>query len=516
MDAPDSARSRNASLVATSVWDDLHGASFTVVGLGRSGVSAANALHRRGALVLAIDDQPASALGTALQLLHPGVEVATGVSAAGPGGGPAGPVGRRGDIFVVSPGVMPHSRTYRALTGLAIAVVSEVELFYRLDRAARGGEGHPIVAISGTDGKTTTTLWAAHLLAAAGHRAVVAGNIGEPLCDVLDGLGDRDIVVAEVSAFQLFTCSRFRPRAAVVTNVAADHLDWFQGDMAAYVATKVKVGATQGPGDVLAINADDPELAPHRERLLRAAHATWLFSTAGVPAGGFGLDAGTLWWSPAADVRVPLVGQDELGQDGRFPIVGLHNVENALAASALALAIGVPLDAVRRGLRTFALPSHRIEPVGTIGGVRFIDDSKATNPHAALAGLASVLLVEGERLVWVGGGSSKDSEFGALADAVAAKAAAALLIGQTAAEIEAVLAGRIAVQRCDSIEGAVAAGFALAGPHGVVLLSPACASFDMFRGYAHRGEVFSEAVRQLAAAVAQRGGPSEQPSARGG
>jgi len=490
---PTDPQDRQTALATSSAWPDVEGLSVTVVGLGKSGVAAANALARRGARVLCIDDKPEHELSDALGRLLPDVQAHCGAS---------GPLGRRGDLFVLSPGIMPHSRRFRDIQGMATAVLSEIELFYRLDRGHRHGLGHPIVAISGTDGKTTTTLWTAHLLRQAGRQVVVGGNIGDPLCDFLDTMGADDIVVAEVSAFQLYTCSAFRPRAAVVTNIAADHLDWFAGDMASYVRTKAKVGDAMGAGDTLFLNGDDPELATERARLQAGVPHAWAnFTVRGLPHCGFGFDGTTLQWCLAPGAQVPLVDQSELGSLGAHPIEGIHNVENALGASALALSLATPLTAVRAGLRSFSLPSHRLEPVGSIGRVRFVDDSKATNPHAAIAGLQAIRIGEGERLVWIGGGSEKDADFAELAEVVGGRAASVILLGQTAERIAAVLPRGLDTHRVARLEDAVPLGLQLAGDAGVVLLSPACASFDMFRGYAHRGEVFATAVKRLQQAI---------------
>ncbi len=485
--------STNAALAGQAVWADLTGATFTVVGLGKSGVAAANALAARGGDVLCVDDAPEHKLTASLGQLDKRVAVHVG--------DPQGPAGRRGDLFVVSPGVMPHSRRFGEIRALATAIVSEIELFYRLDRADNGGLGHPIVAISGTDGTTTTTLWAAHLLRQAGHEVVVGGNIGDPLCGLLGQLGRDAVVVAEVSAFQLYTCSLFRPRSAVVTNIAADHTDWFAGDFAAYVRTKVAVAAAMGAGDAFAINGDDPELAEHRAALAGRKLSWQVFTTHGVPDRGLGFDGQMLWWAPGAGQRLALGQAADLGCEGKHPIVGVHNVENALAATALALGLGADLDAIVRGLRSFSLPSHRIEPAGSIGGVRFVDDSKATNPHAAIAGLRAMQRADGEKLVWLGGGSEKDADFAEVGAVVAELATAAVLIGQTADRIAACLPANLPVEKAASLQEAVARAWQLAQPAGVVLLSPACASFDMFSGYAQRGEVFVAAVAALKAAV---------------
>jgi UDP-N-acetylmuramoylalanine--D-glutamate ligase len=476
-------------LVGQHRWPDVSGASFTVVGLGKSGVAAANALVTRGAEVLAVDDAPADKLVDSLKALDPRVQTSVG----------GGPIGRRGDLFVVSPGLMPHSPRFREMTALAAEVISEIELFWRIDCGR-----HPIVAISGTDGKTTTTLWTAHLLRQGGRNVVIGGNIGDPLCGFLDGLDRNDVVVAEVSAFQLHTSPTFRPRAAAVTNIAADHLDWFAGNMAAYVRAKVQFGLQQGPGDTLVMNGDDPELQPWHAELRDRPADLQPFSTRSIPPRGWGFDGTTLWLAVAPGEHVPLVTAHELGRAGKHPITGVHNVENALAASGLAWALGTPLEAIRAGLRNFSLPSHRLEPAGQIGGVRFVDDSKATNPHAAMAGLEATTVAAGEKLVWIGGGSEKDADFAELGQLVGGKAHAAVLIGQTAERIATCLPSTLAVERCPSMEDAVARAWQLAQPAGVVLLSPACASFDMFKGYAHRGEVFAQAVDRLAEVVAKR------------
>lgn len=492
-------QNRNEHLAGIACWSEVSGASFTIVGLGKSGIAAANALCQRGADVLCIDDAPESKLGSALAALDRRAQVHCGQT--------SGPVGRRGDIFILSPGVMPHSARFRDVQALATAILSEIELFYRLDRADNDGLGHPIVAISGTDGKTTTTLWVAHMLATAGLPVVVGGNIGEPLCGFLGKLDRNAVVVAEVSAFQLHTCSLFRPRSAVVTNVAADHLDWFAGDFDAYVATKVKVAAQLGVGDAFAINGDDPQLQPHRQALSVAPFGWQVFSVQGVPTRGLGFDGHTLWWALAAETKVALATAAELGCEGKHPIVGLHNVENALAASALALGINVPLTAIRQGLRTFSLPSHRIEPVATIGQVRFVDDSKATNPHAAIAGLQAMQLAAGEKLVWIAGGSEKDSDFTELGQVAGQLVDAAILIGQTQDRIAGCLPATLAIHRVATLQEAAPLGLQLAGTAGIVLLSPACASFDMFNGYAHRGEVFAAAVVALKAAIDRQNSP---------
>ena len=487
-----------------AVWLDVAEVRFCVVGLGVSGIAAANALARLGADVRAYDDKDSDALAAALEKLDPRVRPRCG----------GGFVGRRGEIAVVSPGLSVRSAAFRRVADSAALVVGEIELFTRLDAATRGGLGHPTVAITGTDGKTTTTMLVDHLLRTAGHATLCAGNIGEPLCNHVGRLHDDCVVVAEVSEFQLATTALFRPRVLLLTNVADDHLDWFGGDRDAYVASMTDPAERAGALDTVVYSAHDPAFAPLAERLRargpRGPALVPISARQPVQTGGFGVADGHLVWQPSDDVRVPLLPVDALGSDAGRPMRGVHNLDNALGAAAVALALGVPLDVIRRGLRSFELPPHRLEPVGAFAGVRFVNDSKATNPHAAIHGLRGTPLGEGEQLAWIGGGSEKDADFAGVAAEVAQRAAVAVLIGATAARLGEALAAAgmdaAAIVHCAHLQEATALAFQrIQGSGGVVLLSPACASFGLFRSYSHRGEVFRDAVAQLGSAVARLG-----------
>ena len=484
-----------AALANAAVWDDVEGATFAVLGLGRSGVAAANALARRGADVMAWDDQPAERLSAQLERLDPRVTSRCG----------AAYVARPGEIAVLSPGIGPTTPTFRRARASAALVIGEIELFYRLDRADNGGLGHPIIAITGTDGKTTTASLIATLFETAGFATLLAGNIGDPLCNHIDKLEPNAIVVAEVSAFQLITAPLFRPRVAVLTNIAADHLDYFGGDFSAYIDAKVSVARHCGAGDTVIVNGADVRLQPLCDRLAAELGGArlWRFSARDMLPAGFCLDDHDLIWrTPGGDVA--LAHSDELGDLGERRWGGVHNIDNALAASAACLALHLPINAIRQGLRLFAPPPHRCEPVGSIGGVRFINDSKATNPHAAIAGIRGTAVAEGERLVWIGGGSAKDASFDELAEVLCAHAHTVVLAGATAPQIAEALALRDnppPILRAESLHAAVPMALQAAADAGVVLLSPACASFDSFRGYAHRGDEFRLAVSQLAVAV---------------
>ncbi len=504
-------RAAQQTLLAREVWDDLRGARFAVLGLGVSGIAAANALCARGADVVAFDDKPEEALADALRRLDPRVRARCG----------QGYTARPAEIAVVSPGLSPHTPTFRRAKASALAIVGEIELFYRLDRAANAGRGHPIIAITGTDGKTTTTLLIDHLLRQAGYKTACAGNIGDPLCSVVDSLAPDAVVVAEVSEFQLVTTSAFRPRVLVLTNVADDHLDWFAGDRLAYIDSMVAPALRLGPGEAVVVNGHDPALQALADALgarTPRGPALALFSgrrdlsSVGGMADRFAIVQGALCLLGPAGHALHLAHSETLGADAGRPMLGVHNLDNALAACAAVLALGVPLTTLGPALRTFRLPSHRLEPAGAIGGVRFVDDSKATNPHAAIHGLRATPLGTGERLAWIGGGSEKDSDFKDIAAEVAATASVAFLIGATAPRLrQSLLAAGLddaAVEVCDSMPDAVARSYqALAGAdgkgQGVVLLSPACASFGMFSNYAQRGDLFQDAVRALGRALSR-------------
>lgn len=485
---------RQARMAGRAVWDDVTDLEVCVVGLGRSGVAAANALARRGASVFAHDDKPREALGAALQQLDPRVTVRCG----------EGFTARPGEIAVMSPGIGPTSPTFHRVKASALAMIGEVELFYRLDRARNHGMGHPIIAVGGTDGKTTTASLIAWLLEAAGRKVALAGNIGRPLCDVLDTLEDDAIVVAEVSAFQTITCPLFRPRVAVLTNIAEDHVDYFGGDFEAYAAAKEALAGNLSVGDTLVVNDDDPRLKALADRMEAGNRASICrYSGAGMLERGLCTDGEWMWHALGEGREIELLDIDDLGVESTRPMVGEHNVSNALAASATAMAMGVDMRGLRLGLRRFELPPHRLQPAGHIGAVRFINDSKATNPHAALAGLRAIETEAGERLVWIGGGSEKGSDFQELADVLAERADCAVLIGETAPRLQALLPSGLKTVVCEHMHDAVAAALHEAGERGLVLLSPACASFGLFRSYEERGQVFMEAVQRLRAAVEQ-------------
>jgi UDP-N-acetylmuramoylalanine--D-glutamate ligase len=374
------------------------------------------------------------------------------------------------DLVVPSPGVPEAHPVYRLAAGAGVPVRSEVELA----GAAAARRGLPLVAVTGTNGKTTVTTLVAAMLVAGGVRAVAAGNIGRPLIDAVHD-EDVDVVVAEVSSFQLRFTEAFRPRVAVFLNVAQDHLDWHP-TFEDYVAAKARIFANQAGDDLLVFNADDEAVAA----VAKTAPRSVAFTLRPRPDS----------WRPAGDhlVRpdgVPLMPVADLARNGP------PDVANGLAAAAAATEVGASDDAVRQVLTTFSGLPHRVTPVGQSGGVTFVDDSKATNPHAALAALAGF-----ESVVLVAGGRNKGLDLGVLRTE-AGRIRAVVAIGEAAGEVEAAFAGVRPVRRAASMAEAVRLGAELAEPGDTVLLSPACASFDWYTGYGARGDDFAREVQAL-------------------
>jgi UDP-N-acetylmuramoylalanine--D-glutamate ligase len=437
---------------------DLAGKRVLVLGLGVSGRSAARWLADQGASVVAADERPAGEL--ALAEVDPRVTIVCGEGFPDPAGF---------DLVVPSPGVPPARYAARARSACG-----DIELAGRALAV-------PILAVTGTNGKSTVTLLLEALLRAAGLRAAAAGNIGAPALDLVGQ--PLDAAVLEVSSFQLETTERFRPRVAVILNATPDHQDR-HGSFEAYVAAKARILDAQGPEDAAVLGRDDPAvwaLAPRvRGRLFAFGRRGPFERGAWLDAGAIALADGDRRWRVALD-DVPLSGVD---------------LENAAAALAAVAALGIDPLRAAAGLRGFRGLPHRSELVARRAGVTWIDDSKATNVGAALRALDRF---EGP-LVWLAGGRNKGLDFAPLAAAARGRVRVALLFGEAAGELERALAGAVPTERLATLDAAVARAAALARPGDVVLLSPACASFDQFKSYAHRGERFRAAVEALPAA----------------
>ncbi|MBI2168961.1 MAG: UDP-N-acetylmuramoyl-L-alanine--D-glutamate ligase [Actinobacteria bacterium] len=381
------------------------------------------------------------------------------------------------ELIVPSPGVPVSHPVYDAAQRGGTRLVSEIEL-------ASQATTVPVVAVTGTNGKTTVTTLVSEMLTASGRGACVAGNIGRPLIEVVQG-DQPDVIVAEVSSFQLRFTESFHPAVAVILNVADDHLDWHP-TFEHYRDAKARIFANQDGDDVLVLNADDPVCAAMGDAPMgegegerTRARIEW-FSTTGLP-GCFGIENGVLLTS-AGEVIADVSELHEARP---------HDIGNALAASAAALAAGATLHGVVAALRAHEGLPHRLTLVGEAGGVRWYDDSKATNPHATLAALSGF-----DSVVLMAGGRNKGLDLSVLASA-ADRIRHVVAFGESAPELEAVFAGRCPAERVASMGEAVAAAARVAVPGDSVVLSPACASFDAYSDYAARGRDFTAEVQGL-------------------
>ena len=446
----------------------LAGRRVAVVGLARSGVAAARLLLAAGADVVGADARPLDALGPAVAALgREGVRLVA----------PAPPDALDGaDLVVVSPGVPAKAPVLARPRARGVPVIGELELAWRAMQAET-------IAITGTNGKTTTTALTGALLAGHGRPVLVGGNIGTPLADGALGFPADGVVVAEVSSFQLETVDAFRPVVAAVLNVTPDHLDR-HGTFAAYVDVKARIFRNQTEADRAVLNADDDATAALAART--RARVVWFSGRRALDAGVFVRDG---WIVARRDGR-----EEPVGPLAEIRLRGQHNVENVLAATACALASGVAPAAIRRAVAAFRAVAHRIEPVRELGGVAFYNDSKGTNVASTVKALESFA----EPVILIAGGKGKGQDFAPLARAARGRVVHAVVIGEDGPQVTAALAAEgVAVTPAGSMTEAVAAARALARPGQVVLLSPACASFDMFDNFEHRGEVFRAVVEGL-------------------
>ncbi|MPY62923.1 UDP-N-acetylmuramoyl-L-alanine--D-glutamate ligase [Streptomyces spongiae] len=467
-------------------WQGMH---ITVAGLGVSGISAARALAGFGASVVVVDGGDSEALrekAAALESSLEGVRVRLGDGDTLPEGT---------ELIVTSPGWKPTSPLFAAAAEAGVDVVGDVEIAWRL----RGPDSAPWLGVTGTNGKTTTTQMLASILRAAGLRTAAVGNIGTPIIDIVLGDEPYDVLAVELSSYQLHWAPSLRAHSAAVLNLAPDHLDW-HGSMEAYARDKGRI--YEGNRVACVYNVADKAT----EDLVRDADVE-----EGCRAVGFTL--GTPGPSQLGVVEGILVDRafvenrqknaQELAEVADVNPPAPHNIANALAAAALARAFGVPAAAVRDGLRAFRPDAHRIEHVADVAGVAYVDDSKATNTHAAEASLAAY-----ESIVWIAGGLAKGATFDELVAKSAKRLRGVVLIGADRGLIREALARHapevpvVDLDRTDTgaMPAAVREARALARAGDTVLLAPACASMDMFVNYNKRGDAFAEAVRELASA----------------
>ncbi len=447
---------------------ELAGKHVLVVGLARTGVATALFCAARGAHVTATEERPESQIvETAAKLRAAGVTLELG--------GHGSKTFVEQDLIVPSPGVSPLMPPLAAARSLGIPVWSEIELAWRFLRGR-------LVCITGSNGKTTTTSLVGHILEAAGLPVQVAGNIGTPLISRVDVSSDSGFTVVEASSFQLESISSFHPDIAVLLNLTQDHLDR-HGSFEAYGRAKTRMFENQTEQDAAVLNADDSEvaqLAPSRPQVF------WFSRNKRVASGCFLRNDEIVFRRDGAETV--LLHRTDIGLRGN------HNVENVLAAAAAATLVGVEPGAIAEGVRSFAGVEHRIEFVAAISGVEYFNDSKATNVDATLKALDAF---PGNVLVILGG-KDKGCDYTILRDALQRHARMALLIGSAADKIEEQLAGAVPIERAGTIARAVEIAAQRATPGDTVLLAPACASFDQFESYEHRGRVFKQLVRELA------------------
>ena len=437
----------------------------TVVGAARSGVAAAELLVRRGASVTLSD-------------LHSHLDEEDRLRAAGVNlelGGHTSSTFLDADLIVTSPGVPYRHPLLEAARQAGVPVIGELEL------ASRWLRGR-IVAITGTKGKSTTTTLTGRMLEAGGHRVLVGGNIGRALSAQVDDSTEDTIHVIEASSFQLEATDTFHPWIAVLLNFSPDHLDR-HATVEEYAEAKTRIFAQQGSDDWAVLNADDPTTLA----MARAARARrLLFSLQGEVSDGIALDRDTIVRRRGGE-REPLVPLSSIR------LIGPHLVADVLAAAAVAWLAGVDGPSMTRAVEGFSGLEHALEPVAEVGGVRFVNDSKATNIEAAKRAIESF----DRGVVVILGGRFKGGDFHDLVEPLESRGATVVSIGESRPLITEALAGRVAVHAANDMSAAVRTAFASASPGQTVVLAPACASFDMFRDYAERGNAFKREVRRL-------------------
>ena len=446
---------------------ELRGKRVLVVGLARTGVATALFCAARGARVTATDTRGENEIGEGISTLR-AASVSLELS------GHTENTFLEQDLIIPSPGVPADAPLLKAARAKGVTIWSEIEL---ADRFLNGR----LIGITGSNGKTTTTSLIEHILQSAGFSTILAGNIGTPLISCVEQTNDRTITVAELSSFQLELIETFRPNISVFLNLTPDHLDR-HGTFEAYGAAKARIFENQTEADSAVLNADDQATAA----LLPSRPPVYWFSRKQrVAQGAFVRGKEIIFRHEGAEETI--LKLDDI------PLPGAHNVENVLAAAVATRLAGAQPTAIAKGVRAFAGVEHRLEFVAEIGGVRYYNDSKATNVDATLKALDAFP----GRILIILGGKDKGSDYTVLRAPLREKGILALLIGAAADKIEKQIAGSVAIERAETMERAVESAAHAARAGDVVLLAPACASFDQFQNYEHRGRAFKELVHQL-------------------
>jgi UDP-N-acetylmuramoylalanine--D-glutamate ligase len=446
---------------------ELKGKKVLVVGLGKSGFAAALFLRRHGAQVTVSDLRTAQVLNKEISsLLEAGISVEAG--------GHGLLTFRRQDLIVVSPGVPLSTPELIQVRALGLPIIGELEL------AARFLEGN-VLAITGSNGKTTTTSLCGEIFSAAGLQTLVAGNIGLPVIEVVDQSTPGTWSVLEVSSFQLETTETFHPQVAVILNITPDHLDR-HGTFENYVAMKERIFANQTGDDYLILNADDPAVLQAAGRA--QAHVLWFSRSKIVRRGAFLLNSLVMFRASEQATPIPVLPIADI------PLKGEHNIENVLAAVCAACVANIPADVIAHAVGSFHAVEHRLEFVAAIRGVDYYNDSKATNVDATAKAIASFP----GNIHLILGGKDKNSDYTQLNALLRARVKAVYTIGSAAAKIEGQITGVTRLIHAGTLEAAVDQAASQAEAGDVVLLAPACSSFDQFENYEERGRVFKQAV----------------------
>ncbi|MEO0557285.1 MAG: UDP-N-acetylmuramoyl-L-alanine--D-glutamate ligase [Bacteroidota bacterium] len=459
------------------------GARVTVVGAARSGLAAARLLAGKGAQVF-LTDRNAAPDGVERQLEAAQISYEFG-----------GHTDRAldADVLVVSPGVPTSAPLVQDALARSIPVVSEIE-------AASWFCDGPIVAVTGSNGKTTATALLDHIFTTAERKHVTAGNIGLAFSDVVEDMDEDTVALLEVSSFQLDHIDTFRPRVAVELNVTPDHLDRYGGDVEAYAAAKFRLFENQRAGDVLVYNADDERVRTAAESASSSGMTLLPFSLEReLATGGFVRGNQLVLSLPSAPSSEPpsSVTHDNLMPSSDLALRGRHNLYNSLASAVVARAMEIRSDVVRESMTSFEGVPHRLETVRTVGGVTFVNDSKATNVNAVWYALESFADREG-RVVLIAGGKDKGNDYGPLKRLIEETVSGIVAIGEGADTVATELGPHAErTVRAETMEEAIQYAQLLAEPGDTVLLSPACASFDMFDNYEHRGDTFKRLVHAL-------------------
>jgi UDP-N-acetylmuramoylalanine--D-glutamate ligase len=458
----------NDTEVALDMVQDLAGKSVAIVGMARSGMAAAEFLWKRGARVTLSDNRPAAALESEIRILNErGIRYEVGSHSM--------ELFDSADLVVVSPGVPLSLPVLRHAAQAGKALISEIELASRYLRGK-------VIAITGTNGKTTTTTLIGEILRASGLPVQVGGNIGTPLISLVESSSKDTWSVVELSSFQLEAAPTFRPDIAVVLNITPDHLDRY-ASFEAYAQVKLNIFENQVSSDFAVLNREDPKLQNAAGKI--RSQVFWFSGSHEVKCGTYTAGGQIIFASGKASEQVMASAE--------VPLKGRHNIENVAAAITAARLAGVPSASIASSVRNFKAVEHRLEPVAEIKGVRFFNDSKATNVDATIKALEAFE----SGVILILGGRDKGGNFKMLSQLLQQRAKCLILLGEASEKIRTQLAGTAPMTQAHDMDDAVKLAFQQAAPGNTVLLAPACASFDMFQNYEHRGREFKAAVARL-------------------